>query len=788
MVQRRKRSLASPPNRTEGAFGGEGLDARGLEDQRVLTKDGVAIWRSGDTVTVDFEEGSSYADKTGTEGGFDANLAEQINAKSRVALGEELLDMVEIDRGSRSDWEERLKNGLEILGIKSVPKTGIFLDKGANVNHPGIAEACVRFQANAMEELFPPSGPVKASIAGEATPDMVEQGRRVEDFLNYQFTELDEEYYWSTDSMMLWLPYAGSAFKKVYYDHQLKRTVSRFVTPLNVIVPYDADSLKDASRYSHEFKLTANQIDRRVADQEYVGNHLLEEDVSDDSDKASDEIRDESDDRTVARHEDDQIYTLFEINIETRLPWDVNEPYSLPYLITVEKDSGDILNIRRNWDPEDPMRLKRDYFVHYKFLPGLGFYGWGYLHLIGSLGEAASGALRLILDGSMTSSLQGGFKSSNSRGSGEFVLTPGVYQEIDMPAEELSKSFFTPPFKPPSEALFKTLNLLTEGIERIGSTMEAMTGGGDNKGPVGTTLALIEQASKMYSGIHKRLHVAARQEFKLVSNLNYEFMEGEEYPYNVGGEDRSVLRSDFDGRVDILPVSDPNIFSNVQRIAQSQGVLELLESAPDLYDEDARREAHRDMIKALKVADPERFLPDKKYKRFDAVAENQMMMVGRPIQASIEQDHQSHMAVHYQLMQESENLDPEVATMLMPVIMAHIAEHYQYAYRFRLEQELGIELPPFDVNQMSEMEELPVELDMMVSRAVAENISPPAQAPSEEADEEQQKLDNRQAEHDQKMQQRDEEHQQKGALEADKAEMKRKADALDAGLLPSEAE
>jgi len=726
--------------------------------------DGAIVSQDGDDIIVDLD--GQAADTPEESGDFDENLANLLSPGDRRALGEDLIKAVEEDEETRTEWKERIKEGLEIIGVKEIPMDTSAFEGSATVTHPAIAEAMVRFQANAMEELFPSEGPVKTKVIGKSNVEREEQAVRVSDFMNYQLTEEDDEYFDSTDQMTMYLPFSGSAFKKVGYRQSLGVTQSRFVTAEDFIVPYDATSLKTCPRYTHKYTLTGNEINLGIDEGEFIPDPQIDPDgapvgsLDDDN-----EMRNESDTRVGQRADDDVTYKIYEVHVEMVFEefdvpaGDDEHQVALPYIVTIEVDSGEVLAIRRCWKEGDPRRRKRVYFIHYKFLPGLGFYGWGYLHIIGSLGKAASGALRALLDGSATASLQGGFKSKESKVAGEFVFTPGVWKDVDMTAEDLAKSFYTPPFKEPSPALFHTLELLVNGIQSFSSTTEAMTGAGDNKGPVGTTLALIEQGSKVYSGIHKRMHKAARFEFKLIAQLNFEHMEGEEYPYDVTGGDRTVLVSDFDGRVDIIPVSDPNIYSNVQRVAQAQAVLELVMSDPELYGKEERKQAHMEMYRAMRVPDPERFLPDNDVKRLDPVTENQSILTGGAVSAFPEQDHQSHIQAHELFIQEAQGmgLDEQVLQAAFINMQAHLAEHHAHAYRLRIEQEIGAALPDTDFNDVDE--DVPMALDNMVARAVAQSVAPPPPAQGPEPSEE----ELAQQAHEQKMKHLDEIHQQKMA-------------------------
>jgi len=736
-----------------------------------VVQDGVSIVQDGEDIVVDLS-GKLGVDDSVDIDEHDANLAEAMDSGRRMTLGLQMVDWVAEDEDSRSKWKLRLKDGLQIIGIEDIPTESSAFDGSATVNHPAIAEAMTRFQANAMEEVFPADGPVKAMVVGESTVEREDQATRVAGFMNYQLTDADDEYFEHTDQMLMYLPYSGSAFKKVYHDITEEHSVSRFVTAEDFVVPYDATSLKTAPRYTHKYTLYGHEINARVASGEFIDSDNLDssglnnKSVSTGSDQIEGRLEDISDDREVFRAEEDVVYEMLEVHAEVIMDEfdqpDENEDggvrVALPYVFTVEKDSGEILACRRLWKEDDERRKKRIHFIHYKFLPGLGFYGWGYLHIIGSLGKAASGALRALLDGAATASLQGGFKSKESKIAGEFIFTPGVWKDVDMTAEDLAKSFYTPPFKEPSPALFHTLELLVQGIQGFSSTTEAMTGAADNKGPVGTTMALIEQGSKVYSGIHKRIHKAAKFEFKLLAELNYEHMD-DEYPYEVVGGDRSVLREDFDGRVDIIPVSDPNIHSNVQRVAQAQATLELINTNPELYDDEAKRQAHLDMHKALRTPNPERLLPKKRTKRLDPVTENQIILTGGAVEAYPEQDHASHIQAHELFMQEAGGmgLDEQVMAAGQINMSSHLAQHHAMAYRLRIEQELGEQMPDTDFKAIRDAEDVDIEVDNMIARAVAEKVAPPPPKQGPEPSEEEQA----QAAHEQKLKHNDETHQQK---------------------------
>jgi chaperonin GroES len=666
---------------------------------------------------------------------FDENLAAKLTPTDKASIGLDLKHKVEYDIQSRADWERKLVDGMSIIGINDVPTDRTAFDGAAAVNHPALAEAMVQFQARAMEELMPPGGPVKASITGKSTPEREEQRERVENFMNYQLTEEDDEYYSDTDNMLFYLPYAGSAFKKVAPSPISSMTRSRFIRSEDFIVPYSASSLYTAPRYSHRYSMSRNDYLRAVDSGYFIDGNLPESTgVSTEQDQHR-ELQDKSDERMDASPPDDTNYTFCETHCDMEFDWETygnEKKFKLPYAITWEWETGTVIRIARIWGEEDADCKKEVWFTHHKYLPGLGFYGFGLLHIIGSLGRAAGGALRAVLDGSTTASLQGGFKSRDARIAGDVTFTPGVWADVDMTAEELAKSFYTPPFKEPSPALFKTLELLVTGIQRFTSTTEAMVGDASNTGPVGTTVALIEQGSKVFSGIHRRLHQAARQEFKLIAKANFRYMEMDAYPYDVGGEERQILKSDFDGRVDIVPVSDPNIFSSTQRIAIAQATAQDVDANPDIYSRKDKIRAHKTLLKALRNPEVDEYLKEGQVKRMDPVTENQVFMTGGGGMAFAEQDHGAHVAVHtpilMQLEAKAQQGDQE-AGMAYQALKAHITEHEAWDYRLRVSAELaaktGIPLPPFDPADPESYEELPPDVENAIALAVVQLTTPP---------------------------------------------------------------
>jgi hypothetical protein len=639
---------------------------------------------------------------------FDANLAETLSPNDLNAIADQVIEWVEADQEAREDWKNRFEKGLKLIGV--VEEGG---DEGpfpgaAKVVHPLIMEAAIQFQSRSIKELFPPTGPVKTIVLGAKTSEREAQALRVEGHMNYQMTVEDRSYFWDTDQMLLWLPLTGSCFKKSYYDARLGQIRSRFIKGAEVLVPYTAKSLEDAPRITHLFELSRADLRRRQLAGEYIDSELPE--PAEPTKEAGDDAVDEVDDRTPSLAEGDAPYTLYECHCEYAIPGESQEELPLPFVITVEKDSRAVLAIRRNWKVDDERKNKRGWFTHYKFFPGLGFYGFGYIHAIGSLGKAATGALRALLDSGAFATMQGGFKSKDARLAGkEIVLEPGVYHDTELTAEELEKAFYTPPFKEPSPALVQLFQLLVEAGQRFASMTDVITGDATNNAPVGTTLALIEQSSQPFSAIHKRLHVAAGEEFRLRAELNAEYLPPF-YPYEVDGEDRGVYATDYDARVDVIPVSDPNIFSSTQRIAMAQGVLELANSAPQMYD---TYEAHKRMLEAMRVPDIDTLLPDpNEIPHADPVSEGAYLFVGKPVRAHVDEDHTAHLIIHQAQLQTVAN--SPLAPTVSAALMAHIAEHVALAYTIQMSQMLGVPLPEPDLSNKKRGE-----MDVQVANQIA---------------------------------------------------------------------
>ena len=614
---------------------------------------------------------------------FDANLADHIDEKELSKLGGKLKELVDADDESRQGWYKRLKRGLDNLGIYDQTGEDVS-DKTMGVTritHPLLMEAATQFQSRAFAELFPSKGPVKAAIIGEdTTEEKFEQGQRVERFMNYQLTVEDRDYYDERDQMLYMLPFTGSEFDKRYYCPVEERNVSAWVRCDDFIVNAKARSLRKAPRLTHVLRYTEDEFENLVAAGSYRKIELS------DSEDDENEVRgtiikmDEAEGTATVEDEDSQEHAFYEVHTRWEMPDDIDSGASLPYVITIEKDTGEVVSIKRNWKETDSKKKARLWFSHKKFLPGFGFYGFGLLHVIGSLGDAATEIMNILIDSGAYASLQGGFKSKDAKLSGDIELTPGQWTDTEMTAEELSKAFYTPPFKEPSQTLFTLLGQITSIGQRFASTTEVMTGTAGTSGPVGNIVAQIEQGSKVFSGIHRRLHKAIGDELMQLAELNGETLP-DAYPFTYNGKEESILRQDFDDRIDILPVSDPNIFSAAQRLAMAQTAVQTISQYPSLQSD--LRGAVVDMLKAMHFPNPEKYFPlPPEAKRCDPVTEGVLATLGKPIKAFIEQDHPSHIAVHQLQIAQFQQSSPPAASGMQ----AHLQEHMAMMAYMQLQQ------------------------------------------------------------------------------------------------------
>lgn len=635
----------------------------------------VEITAIGDGVVVDFAPGKKDVQPSSD------NLAVGMDETKLTALAVKVIEWVDADIKAREPWFEKLKDGLSLLGV--IPSSG---DEGpfkltSKVNHPLLAEAAVQFQARAITEMIPPEGPAKAVVLGASSKELEDQSTRVKDYLNYQLMVEDTDYFGETDKMLFCNCLEGSQFKKVYTDPNTGKNVSRWVRPEELIVPYSAITLASAQRYTHKLEFDKAIVKNLQASGFYRDVALSE--PSPESTSLSDK-QDEAQGLSRDNLDDDTPHTLYECYCTI----DVGDG-DLPYIVTVEKDSRKVLAIRADYDEQTKMR--EETFVHFPHIPGDGFYSYGLYHLIGGLGHAATGLLRSIMVGAAFSSMSGGFKSKDAKLPSDVELEYGKWQDCELSADELSKAFFTPPFKEPGVALFNILGLVVESGRRFASTTEAIVGDASNTGPVGTTVALIEQGMKVFSGIHKRLHYAQGKELKILARLNGKTLPVEGYPYRVVGAERSIARADFDDRVDVIPVSDPNIFSSTQRMAIAQAIVQRADAKPSLYD---AKKVELRILEAMRVPDAELLLVNDEVGRMDALTENAFIVMGKPVKAHADEDHQAHMAIHAFQRESLVAQKHPLLNKLLPVMFAHEAEHMAHAVYLSMAQQMGVELPP----------------------------------------------------------------------------------------------
>ena len=638
--------------------------------------------------TINFEPGAINI--PGTESHFD-NLADLLPEDILAPLGSELKNNYTDYKMSRKDWEQTYIEGLDLLGFKYNNRTEPF--QGASgATHPVLAEAVTQFQAMAYKELLPSDGPVRTQILGRVDPMKQQQAQRVKDYMNFLIMDQMQEYEPEFDSMLFHLPLAGSTFKKVYYDDLLERAVSKFVPADDLIVPYTATSLDDAEAIIHLVKTSANDLRKQQVSGFYSDVELNPPAVFDD--KITEKERELEGTKKTGKPED--VYTLLECHVNLDLEGfeDIGpdgEPtgIKLPYIVTIEEGSTKVLSIRRNYAPNDPKKKKIQYFVHFKFLPGLGFYGFGLIHMIGGLSRTATTALRQLLDAGTLSNLPAGFKQRGVRVRDEAApIQPGEFKDVDAPGGSLRDAFYPLPYKEPSATLLQLMGIVVQAGQRFASISEMQVGEGNSNAAVGTTIALLERGSKVMSAIHKRLYTSLRREFKILANLIKTYLPPV-YPYDVVGGQRQIKQADFDDRVDILPVADPNIFSMSQRITLAQTELQLATSNPQIHNLYA---VYRNMYSAIGVKDIDQILPpppppmpkDPSLEHIDAMAM-------KPFQAFPGQDHRAHITAHLNFM--STNMVRNNPNMMLAVqknILEHISimaqEQIQLEFREELKQ------------------------------------------------------------------------------------------------------
>ena len=657
---------------------------------------------------------------------FDSNLAEEISEKELNRKAQHLIVKYDEDREARSDWEERYKAGLRTVD----PDGGMSEEEDARASrglstvvHPMIAEAATQFNARSIAELYPSGGPVKTVIVGEPNEETEEQARRVKDFMNYQITQEMPEYFPDLDKMLFQLPLVGHAFKKVWWDANMERQCSKFVKAEDFVVAPESTDLYTSLRYTHVIRMPKNDYNRYVE----AGWYLPSKYTGDGIDPSGDTTEDIE--GVDPYSTSDEVMTLLEMHVYESFDGvdgyddteDNEDAVGLPYVITIDYDSEKVVSVRRNWDADDESMKRLDWFVSYPFLPGVGFYGFGLYHLIGGLGKAATGSLRALLDSAAFANMQGGFKLKGRVTGGELQVNPGEFADLDATVDDVNKAIMPLPFKEPSGALFNLLGLITDAGRRFANTADMNVGDVNPNAPVGTTVALIEQGSKSFSAIHKRLHYAQGQEFKLLAKLNAKYLP-ENFDFALAGSSSIIYAADFNDRIDIIPVSDPNIFSTAQRIAQAQSIMQMANAAPQLHDV---YEAYKRMYEAIRIPNIDEVLKKpQEAVRLDPIDENMSLMYGKPIKAFPEQDHDAHIAVHMQFMQDPSLAANPGARAMQPLLIAHIAEHVALLYRQRMQSAIGVPLPsvPNLRDPRFSFEDISPEMDMIISQKAAEVV------------------------------------------------------------------
>ena len=615
------------------------------------------------------------------EDDFNANLAEAMDERTLKDMAMELIQEYKKDKTSRKEWEDAYIKGLDLLGTKYQEVTKPF--KGASgVTHPLLAESVTQFQAQAYKELVPSDGPVRTQVVGLVTPATEQQADRVKDYMNYLLMEEMEDYTTDMDQMLFYLPLSGSTFKKIYYDAMLARPVSKFIPAEDLVVPYYASDLKDCERITHVIKMTQNDVTKKMAAGFYRDIQLIESNTEpDDVEKKLNQLE------GIKRSGNDYLHTVLEMHVDLNLDDyedfdDKAKKIKIPYIVTIDEGSGEILSIYRNYKPGDLNYSRIEYFVHYKFLPGLGFYGFGLTHMIGGLSQAATQSLRQLIDAGTLKNLPAGFKSRGIRvRDDDQPIQPGEFRDVDAPGGNIRDQFFNLPFTEPSVTLYNLLGFVVQAGQKFAAITDSNVGNDLQNRAVGTTVALMERGSRVMSGVHKRCYYAMRLEFKILSRICGESLPPE-YPYDVYGGPRQIKSADFDNRVDILPVADPNIMSMAQRVMLAQNQLQIAQSNPQMHN---LHEAYRRVYEALGTKQIEAILkpPPKQPEPLDPAKENARSLQMKLLTAFEFQDHDAHLATHMAFMQSRMvQINPQVYALLQ----SHISDHISFKAKAEVQQ------------------------------------------------------------------------------------------------------
>jgi len=643
-----------------------------------------------------------------SEDDFDANLAEDMDEGELQKLAGDLVGLIDADIASRKEWVDMYVKGLDVLGMKYEERTEPWTG-ACGVFSTVLTEAAVRFQSETIIETFPAQGPVKTEIIGAIDRLKEQAAERVRDDMNYQLTEVMTEYRPEHERMLYSLGLAGAAFKKVYYDPSLERQVAIFIPAEDVIIPYGSSSLKTSERVTHIMRKTKNDIKKLQVSGFYCDVELGEPQIL-----HTDVEKKKAEDQGFSLTEDDR-YQILEVHVDYDLPgYEDEDEIALPYVITIDRGTNKVLAIRRNWNPEDDRKLKRDHFVQYTYVPGFGAYGLGLIHLIGGYARAGTSLIRQLVDAGTLSNLPGGLKTRGLRIKGDDTpIQPGEFRDVDVPSGAVRDNIMPLPYKEPSQVLLALLNQITDEGRRLGSIADMNISDMSANSPVGTTLALLERQLKTMSAVQARIHYSMRQEFKLLRDIIRDYTP-EDYSFDPVEGDRKAKQADYD-MVSVIPVSDPNSATMAQRIMQYQAVIQLAQGAPQIYD---LPQLHRQMIEVLGIKNAEKLVPieDDMTPR-DPVSENMAFLTGKPAKAFIFQDHDAHIATHTSMMQDPMVMGQigqnPMAQQMQGAIMAHIAEHVAFQYRNQIEKRLGATLPAPNT-------EMPEEVEVQLSKLVAQ--------------------------------------------------------------------
>ena len=675
----------------------------------VVNPEAVSIETEDGGVLIDF--GDSLESELSED--HNANLADFIDEKDLTSICLDLVSSYRADKESRSDWERSYVKGLDLLGLKNEDRTQPW-DGACGVFHPLLTESVIKFQSQSIQEIFPARGPVKTAIVGKIDEKKTKQAERVQNYLNYLLTEKMTEYRSETEKMLFSLPLAGSAFRKVYFDPSLGRPCSMFVPAEDFVVSYGASDLTTCERATHVMKKSNNDIRKLQVSGFYRDIELpAASPNTDEIERKYNELTGDS-----ASYDYDSRHSILEMHVNLDLPgfedMEDGEPtgINLPYVVAIDQSSRTILSIRRNWYEDDPLKNKREHFVHYQYMPGLGFYGFGLIHMIGGLAKSATSLLRQLVDAGTLSNLPGGLKSRGLRIKGDDTpIMPGEFRDVDVPGGAIRDNIAFLPYKEPSNVLYQLMGDIVEEGRRFASAADVKASDMNGEAPVGTTLAILERSMKVMSAVQARLHASMRVELRLLTGIVRDHGP-EAYPYEEDGD--PIVVEDFDNRIDIIPVSDPNAGTMAQRIMQYQAALQLAAQAPEMYDLPL---LHRQMLEVLGIRDADEIVPtDKDMRPTDPVSENMNIINGKPVKAFIYQDHEAHIQTHMAMIQDPTIMEvmgkSPNAQKAQAALSAHVQEHLAFKYRQDIEKQLGVELPAPD-------QPMPEDIEYRISRLVA---------------------------------------------------------------------